>query len=145
MAFLKTILTYSVPSEAEVDQSLLRANGFTVNLMNSEITRSYLGRAFDIQLQVPDDEAEAAIALLREFRPERFGSVENVRKIEQGMRRSFREFALAFAVAAVAAFFTSHTGEPPAERVMFSLFMGILLGLGLWLLYRFVNRMRSNP
>ena len=52
MPFLATILTYSAPSEAEVDKSLLEANGFTVNLLNAEVTRMQLGPGFNIQLQV---------------------------------------------------------------------------------------------
>src|SRR3954467_12804144 len=83
VAYLKTILTYHLPSEAEVDKSLLESHGITVNLLNNNESRNELGAPFHIQLQVPGDEVEQAVAVIREFNPQRFGSTENVRQIER--------------------------------------------------------------
>jgi predicted phage gp36 major capsid-like protein len=83
MAYLKTILTYHLPSEAEIDKSLLESHGITVNLLNNNEARNELGAPFHIQLQVPGEEAEEAVRVLKEFNPQRFGSAENVRKIER--------------------------------------------------------------
>lgn len=83
MAYLKTILTYHLPSEAEIDKSLLESHGLTVNLLNNNEARNELGAPFHIQLQVPDEEVAQAVAVLKEFNPQRFGSMENVRTIEK--------------------------------------------------------------
>jgi hypothetical protein len=83
MAYLKTILTYHMPSEAEVDKSLLESHGLTVNLLNNNEARNEIGAPFHIQLQVPGEEVDEAVRVLKEFNPQRFGSVENVRKIEK--------------------------------------------------------------
>ncbi len=86
MAYLKTILTYHLPSQAEVDRSLLESYGITVNLLNAHTTRNELGTPFYIQLQVPDEEVDGAVAIIRRFQPERFGSPEKVRQIERELR-----------------------------------------------------------
>lgn len=83
MSYLKTILTYHLPSEAEVDRSLLESHGITVNLLNAHTARNELGAPFHIRLQVPDEEVEEAVRIIREFNPQRFGSAENVKQIER--------------------------------------------------------------
>lgn len=83
MAYLKAILTYHLPSEREIDKSLLESHGLTVNLLNNNEARNELGAPFQIQLQVPDENVAEAVALIREFNPPRFGSVEKVREIER--------------------------------------------------------------
>lgn len=140
MSFLKTILTYDVPSQAEVDQSFLEANGFTVYLMNAEVTRFEIGRPFDIHLQVPADQAVAADALLRQVHPERFGSAANVRKIEKSMRRSAAQLALLCAASALVAFFFWHTKKSLGAKAGFAVVMGLPVGLLLWLGYGIFGR-----
>jgi len=87
MAYLRTVLSYQVPSEAELDKSFLESHGLTVYLMNNQTTRNELGPLFWIQLQVPDDEWASASQILREARPERFGSVERVNEIDRQIKR----------------------------------------------------------
>jgi hypothetical protein len=87
MAYLRTVLSYQLPSEAELDKSFLESHGLTVYLMNNQTTRNELGPLFWIQLQVPDDEWPSANQILRETRPERFGSVERVNAIDRQIKR----------------------------------------------------------
>jgi hypothetical protein len=87
MAYLRTVLSYQLPSEAELDKSFLESHGLTVYLMNNQTTRNELGPLFWIQLQVPDDEWQSANQILREARPERFGSVERVNEIDRQIKR----------------------------------------------------------
>ncbi len=140
MPFLATILTYSVPSEAEVDKSLLEANGFTVNLLNAEVTRMQLGPGFNIQLQVPDDQVQEAVALIRSLRPERFGSAENVRKIEQGLRRSAGRGAFVCAAAIIGSFAVHRDVEPLSQRIGLALGQGLFVGALIWLVWSFVKK-----
>lgn len=56
MPYLKTVLTYDRPSEAEVDKAFLESNGITVCLLNANTSRNELGAPFYIRLQVPDEE-----------------------------------------------------------------------------------------
>src|SRR3954467_13627681 len=72
-----------MPSEAEVDKSLLESHGLTVNLLNNNEARNEIGAPFHIQLQVPGEEVDEAVRVLKEFNPQRFGSIENVRQIEK--------------------------------------------------------------
>jgi hypothetical protein len=87
MAYLRTVLSYQLPSEAELDKSFLESHGLTVYLMNNQTTRNELGPLFWIQLQVPDEEWQSANQILREARPERFGSVERVNEIDRQIKR----------------------------------------------------------
>jgi hypothetical protein len=87
MAYLRTVLSYQLPSEAELDKSFLESHGLTVYLMNNQPTRNELGPLFWIQLQVPDEEWLSADQILREARPERFGSVERVNGIDRVIKR----------------------------------------------------------
>ncbi len=40
MAYLRTVLSYQLPSEAELDKSSLESHGLTVYLMNNQTTRN---------------------------------------------------------------------------------------------------------
>ena len=78
MAYLKTVLTYNQPSEAEVDKAFLESHGLTVCLLNANTSRNELGAPFYIQLQVADEEYERARRLIQEANPQRFGSADRV-------------------------------------------------------------------
>ncbi len=105
MAYLKTVLTYRVPGEAEVDQSLLEANGITVHLMNDRSPPSDLVYPLPIELQVPAEQMEAAVAILRMYNPGRFGSVDRVRQLDRELRRAVGRFVLGGILPAVATWF----------------------------------------
>jgi hypothetical protein len=101
MAYLKTVLVYDRPSEAEVDKAFLESHGLTVCLLNANTSRNELGAPFYIRLQVADSELTEATRLLREANPARFGSPERVNAIEQALKRSILVFiAAALAVGA---------------------------------------------
>ena len=118
MNYLKSILTYHIPSEADIDKSMLESHGITVNLMNANVSRAELGAPFHIQLQVPGDQVAEAISILRELRPERFGSPEAVKEIEAGIRRGFIHFSLA-ALVCTAILFLFVIDEPSlAQRLV---------------------------
>ena len=105
MAYLKTVLTYHMPSEAEVDKSLLESHGLTVNLLNNNEARNELGAPFHIQLQVPGEQADEAVRILKEFNPQRFGSAENVRKIEKELGGMLVKAVVVLAVVRVVVYF----------------------------------------
>ena len=94
MGYLKTILTYNVPSEAEVDKAFLESRGIAVCLLNANTARNELGAPFYIQLQVGDGDADAARSLIREVNPRRFGSSARVDEIDRQLRRALGRFAL---------------------------------------------------
>ena len=87
MAYLKTVLTYNLPAEAEVDKAFLESHGVTVCLLNANTSRNELGAAFYIQLQVADEEYSQAVGLLKEANPARFGSQSRVNEIDREIRR----------------------------------------------------------
>jgi hypothetical protein len=62
-----TVSTSNNPAEAELTRSRLEANGFLVNLKNAEAAFSlgYGSVIGGVQVQVPEDQAESALALLR--------------------------------------------------------------------------------
>ncbi len=99
MGYLKTIITYNVPAEAEVDKAFLEAHGITVCLLNANTSRNELGAPFYIQLQVADEEYDRAAALIRETNPSRFGSEARVAEID----RVFKRGAVFFFLGAIAA------------------------------------------
>jgi hypothetical protein len=105
MAYLRTVLSYQLPSEAELDKSFLESHGLTVYLMNNQTTRNELGPLFWIQLQVPDDEWVSANQILREARPERFGSVERVNEMDRQIKRGALCALMGGAVLGVLAYF----------------------------------------
>jgi hypothetical protein len=88
MACLRTVLSYQFPSDAEIDKSYLESQGLTVFLMNNLTTRNLdLGLASGIVLQVSEEEWPTANRILREARPDRFGSVERVNAIDREIKR----------------------------------------------------------
>jgi len=92
MSYLETVLTYDRPSEAEVDKAFLESHGITVHLLNADTARNELGAPFFIRLQVMSEDRDAALAILREANPARFGSAERVAEIEKEMKRSILWF-----------------------------------------------------
>jgi hypothetical protein len=137
MSYLKSILTYHISSEAEVDKSMLEAHGITVHLMNANVSRAEFAAPFRIQLQVPDEQVAEAIAILRELSPQRFGSPAAVKEIEAGILRAFIRFTLvALVCTAVLFFFFIH--EPTlGQRLVLSLINGVLIGGVISILYAF--------
>src|SRR5229473_6804792 len=105
MAYLRTVLSYQLPSEAELDKSFLESHGLTVYLMNNQTTRNELGPLFWIQLQVPDEEWLSANEILREARPERFGSVDRVNEIDREIKRGALSALMGGMVLGVLAYF----------------------------------------
>jgi hypothetical protein len=105
MSYLRTVLSYQLPSEAELDKSFLESHGLTVYLMNNQTTRNELGPLFWIQLQVPDEEWPSANQILREARPERFGSVERVNEIDREIKRGALGALMGGVVLGVLAYF----------------------------------------
>lgn len=87
VAYLKTVLTYNLPAEAEVDKAFLESHGVTVCLLNANTSRNELGAPFYIQLQVADDEYGQAVGLLKEANPSRFGSQARVDEIDREIKR----------------------------------------------------------
>lgn len=95
MGYLKTVITYNQPSEAEVDKAFLESYGLTVCLLNANTSRNELGAPFYIQLQVVDEEYQHAVELLREANPQRFGSTARVAEIERAIFTAIGRFLCA--------------------------------------------------
>jgi hypothetical protein len=104
MGYLKTILTYHQPSEAEVDKAFLESHGFQVCLLNANTSRNELGAPFYIQLQVVEEHHEQATALLREANPSRFGSASRVAELDRYIKRTFFSIILGAVPAGVGGF-----------------------------------------
>ena len=118
MAYLKTILTYNQPSEAEVDKAFLESHGIAVCLLNANTSRNELGAPFFIQLQVMEDEYIEARRILREANPARFGSPERVAEIDRQIKRgALWFFAGALPVTVVALFLIPQPGEKPFNGI----------------------------
>ena len=101
--YLKTILTYNIPSEAEVDKAFLESHGIAVCLLNANTSRNELGAPFYVRLQVMEGDVEAACGLIRQVNPQRFGSRQRVDEIDRQIRRALVEFtciALPLGIAA---------------------------------------------
>jgi hypothetical protein len=100
MGYLKTVVTYHQPSEAEVDKAFLESHGISVCLLNANTSRNELGAPFYVQLQVVDEEYERAVQILSEANPQRFGSIERVADIDRMIKQGFlRFFVVAVPVA----------------------------------------------
>lgn len=152
MAYLKTVLTYDRPSEAEVDKAFLESNGITVCLLNANTSRNELGTPFYIRLQVPDEELRRATHLLREMNPSRFGSQAKVDEIARDFQRSMGLFFLgAIPVAVIFYMITPAPIPPPYNaplyqrrdpdlRPIISFFAGLLGGT----LAGYLGRKRSS-
>jgi hypothetical protein len=136
MAYLRTVLSYQLPSEAELDKSFLESHGLTVYLMNNQTTRNELGPLFWIQLQVPDEEWLSANQILREARPERFGSVERVNEIDRVIKRGVLCALVGGAVSGVLAYFVAPMIWPAdvsdwalrEQSIMLACFVGAVAG-----------------
>lgn len=85
--YLKTLLSYHIPSEAEVDKAYLESQGFTVCLLNANTSRNEWGDAFFVRLQVPEQEFAAARQALWDVNPKRFGNTETVAAIDRQIKR----------------------------------------------------------
>jgi hypothetical protein len=94
MGYLKTLLTYNVPSEAEVDKAFLESHGIDACLLNANTSRNELGAPFFVRLQVMDTDLERAGGLIREANPSRFGSPARVDEIDRQIKRSLGRFFL---------------------------------------------------
>jgi len=105
MGYLKTVITYNQPSEAEVDKAFLESHGLTVCLMNANTSRNELGAPFYIQLQVADSEYQKAVQILREANPQRFGSEERVAEINRTILRAVGRFLCAAIPVGVIVYF----------------------------------------
>jgi hypothetical protein len=92
MGYLRTVLTYDRPSEAEVDKTFLESRGIAVCLLNGETTRNELGAPFHIRLQVNEGDFENARNALQESNPQRFGSAAVVEEIDRQVKRSVAFF-----------------------------------------------------
>ena len=103
MGYLKTVLTYRVPAEAEVDKSLLESNGIAVHLLNDRSPPGDIVFPLPIELQVPEEQFPQAVEILREFNPGRFGSPERVRQLDLELRRKAGRFLAGGCVASLAA------------------------------------------
>jgi hypothetical protein len=106
VSFLRTVITYNLASEAEVDKAYLESNGLTVCLLNANTARNELGAPFYIQLQVADAEYDQAVELLRSVNPQRFGSPQRVAQLEKEIIRATIRFVTVALLVGVAAFFT---------------------------------------
>ncbi|HTB81416.1 MAG TPA: hypothetical protein VK717_11075 [Opitutaceae bacterium] len=112
MAYFQTVLTYQLPSEAELDKSYLEAQGITVYLMNNQTTRNELGPAFWIQLQVAEEDWSSATRILREARPDRFGSAERVNEIDRVLKRGAIHALVGAMILGVIAYFVVSKTNP---------------------------------
>lgn len=139
MSYLKTILTYHLPSEAEVDKSLLESHGIIVNLLNAHTTRNELGAPFHIRLQVPDDQVDEAVSIIRQFNPQRFGSVENVRQIERELIRTLLG-AVVWVVAAIVLVYALSPLIGPEPRWVDALVSGSGLGIFAYAVFALLRR-----
>lgn len=120
MAYLQTLLTYSVPSEAEVDRAFLESNGINVCLLNANTSRNELGAPFFVRLQVNAEDLAEARRLIQEVNPSRFGSPERVAEIDRVVKRAASRFvliALPLAILAAFAVYGLFTAPPGAQPI----------------------------
>jgi hypothetical protein len=111
--YLRTILTYNIPSEAEVDKAFLESNGIAACLLNANTSRNELGAPFYVRLQVMEGDVATACRLIGQVNPKRFGSKERVDEIDQQIKRALVRFALVplpLGIAAGAAMFILTSG-----------------------------------
>jgi len=120
VAYLQTLLTYSVPSEAEVDRAFLESHGINVCLLNANTSRNELGAPFFVRLQVNAEDLAEARRLIAEVNPARFGSPERVEEIDRAVKRAagrFVLFALPLAILAAFAVYWLFTAPPEAQPI----------------------------
>jgi hypothetical protein len=116
--YLRTILTYNVPSEAEVDKAFLESHGIAACLLNANTSRNELGAPFYVRLQVSDGDVERACGLIREVNPQRFGSSARVAEIDRQIKRSLARFLLISLPIGLAAAYAAYvlTSELPESN-----------------------------
>jgi hypothetical protein len=148
MAEFRTVLTYSQPIDADVDRSMLRAEGIAANLLNSSSSLNGFGGPFSVQLQVGEEDFERASGLIRSKRPERFGRRENIVGAEAAVIRGTRRF-LWFGAAFVILIYLSLLLRRGPAILMDSVAAGAAVVLGLfisipvWLLYEFICKFKK--
>jgi hypothetical protein len=141
MAYLVTLRTYDKQAEAEIDKSLLEANGFAVNLLNHDSSLSEFGGMLRIQLQVPSDEAKDAGVLLQEARPRRTGSIAIVRNEEASIRCALVRLGITVLVVSILFFLLGIVLELPLVRCLkMGIGGAILLSIPCWLIVEFLRR-----
>jgi hypothetical protein len=139
--YLRTILTYNVPSEGEVDKAFLESHGIEACLLNANTSRNELGAPFYVRLQVADGDVEKACSLIRQVNPQRFGSIARVDEIDRQIKRALARFALVALpvgiAAATAAYFLA-ASLPQANPITIRRFwvtpnirMDLAIGIGL--------------
>jgi hypothetical protein len=139
--YLRTILTYNIPSEAEVDKAFLESHGISACLLNANTSRNELGAPFYVRLQVGDGDVEKACGLIRAVNPQRFGSSARVEEIDRQIRRALARFALVALpiglAAAMAAYYLAG-GLPQAHPIAIRRFwvtpnfrMELAIGVGI--------------
>jgi hypothetical protein len=101
--YLRTILTYNIPSEAEVDKAFLESHGIPCCLLNGNTSRNELGAPFYVRLQVMAGEVEHACSLIRQVNPQRFGSIARVDEIDHQIKRALARFVFAGVPLGIAA------------------------------------------
>jgi hypothetical protein len=125
VGYLKTILTYNIPAEAEVDKAFLESNGITSCLLNANTSRNELGAPFYVRLQVMEADVGRACDLIREVNPQRFGSAERVDEIDRQIRRSLVRFAAMALPAGVAAGWAAYLLSAGTDfRIKLAIFVG---------------------
>jgi len=152
VAYLQTLLTYSIPSEAEVDRAFLESHGINVCLLNANTSRNELGAPFFVRLQVNAEDLAEAHRLIAEVNPSRFGSAERAEEIDRMVKRAALRFvlvALPLAIVAAVAVYRLFTapaqGQPirvrpqlfgspnlPAEMAL-STGLAVAVIVGIWL------------
>jgi hypothetical protein len=139
--YLRTILTYNIPSEAEVDKAFLESHGISACLLNANTSRNELGAPFYVRLQVGDRDVERACGLIRAVNPGRFGSSARVEEIDRQIKRAMARFALIalpIGLAAAAAAYVLTGGLPQAHPIAIRRFwvtpdfrMELAIGVGI--------------
>jgi hypothetical protein len=120
VAYLQTLLTYSIPSEAEVDRAFLESHGINVCLLNANTSRNELGAPFFVRLQVNAEDLAEARRLIQEVNPSRFGSAERVDEIDRAVKRAVLRFvlvALPLAILAAFAVYGLASAPPGAQPI----------------------------
>jgi hypothetical protein len=139
--YLRTILTYNIPSEAEVDKAFLESNGIAACLLNANTSRNELGAPFYVRLQVMEEDVANACRLIGQVNPQRFGSRERVDEIDHQIKRALARFALIAVPLGIAAgvatnflaagfaasqpIYSRRLWVTPNVRVELSIFIGI--------------------
>ena len=145
MSDFKTVLTYSLPIDAEVDKSMLESEGIVANLLNRESSLSGLGGPFLIQLQVGGEDFRRASELIRAKHPERFGQNENIRGAEAALARGVRRL-LWFVLSSIALLFLvelfwARPGTTFDPKIIgANVVLGILAAIIIWPVYEYVRK-----